>query len=102
LSNVDISKKGKEISKLEVIEIINHIKKVELDFDGLMGFDMAMATGGGVDLREIDSKTMKSKIIDNLFFAGEVIDLVGISGGYNLQMCWSTGYIAGNSVGNLD
>jgi len=102
LSNVDSNKKGKEMSRFEIFEIAAHIKKVELDFGGLMGFDMAMATSGGVDLREIDSKTMKSKIMDNLFFAGEVIDLVGISGGYNLQMCWSTGYVAGNSVGNLD
>lgn len=102
LCNIDISKKGADISRSEILKIVKLIKNVELHFDGLMGLDMAMATGGGVDLREIDSKTMKSKIIDNLFFAGEVIDLVGISGGYNLQMCWSTGYVAGNSVGNLD
>ena len=51
----------------------------------------------GVSLKEIDHKTMQSKIIDNLFFAGEVIDVDGKSGGFNLQLCWSTGYIAGGS-----
>ncbi len=56
-----------------------------------------MVTSGGVLLKEIDHKTMKSKIIDNLFFAGEIIDVDGKTGGFNLQMCWSTGYIAGES-----
>jgi len=64
----------------------------------LLGFEQAKATSGGVDLKEIDSKTMRSGKIGNLFFAGEIIDLDGPTGGYNLQICWSTGYSAGNSV----
>jgi predicted flavoprotein YhiN len=57
-----------------------------------------MVTSGGVSTKEIDSKTMKSKLFDNLFFAGEIIDVDGPTGGYNLQICWSTGYVAGESA----
>ena len=64
----------------------------------LLGFETAIVTSGGVSLKEIDSKTMESKLIKNLFFAGEIIDLKGPTGGYNLQLCWSTGYLAGQSV----
>ena len=62
-----------------------------------LGFKKAIVTKGGISLKEIDSKTMKSKLIDNLFFAGEILDLNGPSGGYNLQVCWTTGYLAGQN-----
>ena len=64
-----------------------------------MGFEQAMITSGGVALKEIDPKTMHSKIIENLYFAGEILDLDGPTGGYNLHICWSTGYVAGESAG---
>ena len=57
-----------------------------------------MVTKGGVSLKEIDSKTMQSKIMENLYFAGEVIDLNGETGGFNLQMCFTTGFVAGKSI----
>ena len=57
-----------------------------------------MVTSGGVATGEIDSKTMKSRIIDNLYFAGEIIDVDGPTGGYNLQICWSTGHLAGENA----
>ncbi len=57
-----------------------------------------IVTAGGVDLKEIDSKTMESKLIKNLFFCGEVIDIDGLTGGFNLQNCWSCGFVAGNSL----
>ena len=63
----------------------------------IYGFDLAKVTKGGISLKEIDHKTMKSKIIDNLFFAGEIIDVDGKSGGFNLQTCWSTGHVAARS-----
>jgi predicted flavoprotein YhiN len=62
---------------------------------GIGGFGRAMVTQGGVSLKEIDSKTMRSKVIENLYLAGEVLDIDGPTGGYNLQVCWSTGYVAG-------
>jgi len=62
--------------------------------DGQKHFGVAVI-GGGVDLKEVDSKTMRSKIVKNLFFAGEILDIDGPTGGYNLQIYWSTGYAAG-------
>jgi predicted flavoprotein YhiN len=62
-----------------------------------VGFDNAIITSGGISLSEIDQKTMQSKIIENLYFAGEIIDLDGPTGGYNLQLCWTTGYTAGTN-----
>lgn len=83
------------ISKTERQKIIIFLKGLTLTVKGLAGFDQAIITSGGVDLKEIDSRTMRSKIIKNLFLAGEIIDLDGPTGGYNLQICWSTGHIAG-------
>jgi predicted Rossmann fold flavoprotein len=77
--------------------IVKLLKNIEVTATGLLGFDSAMVTSGGVSLKEIDDKTMKSKIIDNLFFSGEIINLDGKTGGFNLQACWSTGYLAGKS-----
>jgi len=97
-SGVSLKRKPKDLAKEERERLIKFIKGgIELNIIGLLGFDRAMATHGGVSLKEIDSKTMKSKLINNLYFAGEAIDLDGPSGGYNLQMCWTTGYVAGQN-----
>ena len=82
-------------------KIAKLLKNVELTATELLGFDLSMITSGGVSLREINDKTMKSKIIENLFFAGEMIDIDGKTGGFNLQECWSTGYLAGKSAAGL-
>ncbi|MFA5009402.1 MAG: NAD(P)/FAD-dependent oxidoreductase [Candidatus Paceibacterota bacterium] len=87
--------RGSKITKQIRGKIIKIIKKIEFNVISLVGFDRAMATAGGVSLKEIDNKNMKSKLIDNLYLAGEIIDLDGPCGGYNLQMCWTTGYLAG-------
>jgi predicted Rossmann fold flavoprotein len=97
-SGVSMEKKPNHLTKEERERMVKFMKKIELNVVGLLGFDRAMVTHGGVSLKEIDSKTMKSKIVGNLYFAGEVIDLDGPSGGYNLQMCWTTGYVAGKSA----
>ena len=98
LSKTDPNKKVNEVTKEERAELVKMLKNFEMTPTGLLGFDQAMVTAGGISLKEIDAKTMKSKIIDNLFFAGEIINLYGPTGGYNLQLCWSTGYLAGESV----
>jgi predicted Rossmann fold flavoprotein len=98
LSGIDPQKKVNLITKDERKIIVFLIKNVEITINELMGFDWAIITQGGVDLKEIDPNTMKSRIIDNLYFAGEVIDINGVTGGFNLQACWSTGFIAGNNV----
>jgi len=98
LAAVDKEKKACSIAKEERRRIAQLIKEFRLEVDSVAGFDKAMVTAGGVDLCEVDPKTMKSKIIENLFLAGEVLDLDGPTGGYNLQICWSTGFVAGNSI----
>ena len=76
-------------------------KNLGMTVSSLLGFESAIVTSGGILLREIDSKTMRSKLIENLFFAGEIINLHGPTGGYNLQICWSSGYLAGQSAGTF-
>lgn len=97
LSGISPEKKVCEITKKEREILIKLLKGLEMTVEGLLGFNEAIVTSGGVSLKEIDAKTMRSKIIENLYFAGEIINLDGPSGGYNLQVCWSTGYVAGQS-----
>jgi predicted Rossmann fold flavoprotein len=94
---IDRNKIANNISKIERTKIVKILKNLEITVDDVLGFDQAMVTRGGVSLKEIDHKTMKSKIINNLFFAGEIINVDGKTGGFNLQMCWSTGHLAGQN-----
>ncbi len=94
-SQIDPDKKLNLITKEERKKLVHCLFSLPITIKSLLGFNYAIITSGGVDLKEIDSKTMKSKIIKNLSFAGEIINLDGPTGGYNLQICWSTGYIAG-------
>jgi len=99
LTGIDKNKKLNSITKDERKKIIEILKNLVLTVKSLIGFNLAIVTSGGIDLREIDSKTLRSKIIENLYFAGEIVDLDGLTGGYNLQICWTTGYAAGTSAG---
>ena len=98
LSKIDEDKKVNSISKEERKKLVKLLKSFELKLIKVGGFDKAIVTSGGVELKEVDPKTMQSKIIPNLYLAGEVLDLDGPTGGYNLQVAWSTGYVAGDSV----
>ncbi len=100
LSGIAPSKKVNEITREERHGLVKLSKGLEMTVSSLLDFKGAIITSGGVSLKEIDSKTMKSKLIENLFFAGEIINLHGPTGGYNLQLCWSTGYLAGESAAN--
>lgn len=95
LSGIDPRKKINLVTKDERKKIIELLKNLRLTYDGTTGYNQAIITSGGVDVREVDSKTMQSRKIENLFLAGEILDLDGPTGGYNLQVCWSTGYAAG-------
>jgi predicted flavoprotein YhiN len=86
-----------EITREERFSILEKFKKFDLTVKGLLGYDKAIVSSGGVDLVEVDMKEMKSKLFDNLFFAGDILDFDRPSGGYSLQLCWTTGYIAGKS-----
>ncbi|MCK5332861.1 NAD(P)/FAD-dependent oxidoreductase [Candidatus Parcubacteria bacterium] len=98
LSNIDPEKKVNLITREERMKLLIIMKEFPLELKALSGYNKAIITAGGVKLSEINPKTMKSKLIDNLYVAGEILDLDGPTGGYNLQICWSTGYVAGNSV----
>lgn len=101
LAGIDPEKKTSLISREERKKILHLLKEFSLEVKSLADYSKANVTSGGVELSEVDPKTMGSKLIDNLYFAGEILDLDGPSGGYNLQAAWSTGYVAGESVGHL-
>jgi hypothetical protein len=95
---IEKEKIANNMSKAEKAMITKTFKNIELTPEDILGFDLAYITRGGIDLKEIDHKTMKSKIIDNLFFAGEIINVDAKTGGFNLQECWSTGHLAGENA----
>ncbi|MBX4259008.1 NAD(P)/FAD-dependent oxidoreductase [Clostridium estertheticum] len=99
LSNIDEDKKVNSVTKEERKILVNLLQNLPLTIKRLRPIDEAIITSGGVDTLQIDASTMKSKLIDNLYFAGEMIDVDAYTGGYNLQIALSTGYLAGNSVG---
>lgn len=91
-------KKANELSKSDESKIIEYLKNMQLTCNGSRGIKVSMVTSGGVSVKDINSSTMESKIIKNLFLTGEVIDVDAETGGYNLQIAFSTGYLAGISV----
>ena len=74
------------------------IKHFRMTLTGLLDYPEAIITKGGVNVKEIDPGTMESKLVKGLYFAGEVLDLDALTGGFNLQIAWSTGYAAGNAI----
>lgn len=95
LSGIPEEKKIHEITKKERMRLIALLKAVPLSVTSTRGFKEAIITHGGVDVKEINPSTMESKKVQGLYFAGEVLDLDALTGGYNLQIAWSTGYLAG-------
>ena len=91
-------KKANELSKKDENKIIEYLKNMKLTCNGCLGIKASMVTSGGISVKEINSSTMESKIIKNLYLTGEVIDIDAETGGYNLQIAFSTGYLAGLSV----
>lgn len=98
MANINPDKPVASINKEERRQLVSLLKTFPLGDIKLAGFERAIITAGGISLKEVDQKTMRSKLVDNLYFAGEVLDLDGPSGGYNLQICWSTGYAAGTAA----
>ena len=95
LSGIPEEKKVNEITREERIRFVHLIKDLTMTLTGLRGYNEAIITKGGVSVREIDPGSMESKNVEGLYFAGEVLDLDAVTGGYNLQIAWSTGYLAG-------
>ena len=99
LSEIEPEKKVNEITKEERQRLVHLIKDFTMTLTGLRGYNEAIITKGGVSVKEIDPGTMESKKMKGLYFAGEVLDLDAMTGGYNLQIAWSTGYLAGINAG---
>ncbi|MBP1744609.1 MAG: FAD-dependent oxidoreductase [Firmicutes bacterium] len=99
LSHIDPDKKVNMITKEERKQLVTLLQNLEFNVKGLRPVAEAIITAGGIDVKEIDPSTMKSKIINNLSFAGEIIDIDAVTGGYNIQLALSTGYLAGTSIG---
>ncbi len=98
LSGIKPSAKVNQITREQREKIVETLKSLTLTVTGFRPIDEAIVTKGGVALKEIDPKTMQSKIVKGLYFAGEVLDVDAFTGGFNLQIAFSTGYTAGNSV----
>ncbi len=98
LSCIDSEKKVNSITKEERLALVNLLKNLKLQITRLSDYSQAVVTKGGIQVKEVNPSTMESKIIPNVYFAGEVLDLDALTGGFNLQIAWSTAYLAGNSV----
>lgn len=97
-TGINPDKKVNEVTKEERVLLVKSLKEFKLTIIGTRGFNEAIITQGGVDVKEINPATMESKIVKGLYFAGEIIDIDALTGGYNLQIAWSTGYLAGVSM----
>lgn len=95
---IDPEKKVNSIEKEERKQFVHLIKHFRMTLTGLRDYPEAIITKGGVNVKEIDPGTMESKLVKGLYFAGEVLDLDALTGGFNLQIAWSTGYAAGNAI----
>lgn len=98
---IDKYDKVNMLSKKDRKELVKVIQNFEISLISKAGFNEAVITKGGVNVKEIDPHTMQSKLIKGLYFAGEIIDIDSMTGGYNLQLAWSSGYLAGISIGEV-
>jgi predicted Rossmann fold flavoprotein len=99
VEKIDLNKKVHSITKEERKKLVQLLKALPVSVVGLMGFDRAVVADGGVELNEIDWKTMRSRKVSNLLVTGDLLHINRPSGGYSLQLCWSTGYVAGSQAG---
>ena len=99
-AGLDADSKVNQLDKKNRLKLVDSIKDFTVTLKGLRDINEAIITRGGVKVSEIDPSTMESKQIQGLFFAGEVLDLDALTGGFNLQIAWSTGYLAGREESN--
>lgn len=97
-NNLDLGKKSSEFTKEDRKLLIEKIKDFDLEFDRLGSFESAVVTRGGIDVTKVNPKNMQSKLVEGLFFAGEILDIDCLTGGFNLQICFSTAYAAGTYI----
>jgi predicted Rossmann fold flavoprotein len=97
LSKINGDTPSHSITREERISLVQLLKNIEIEVDGLLGTDKAIVTSGGVSLDEVDFKTMSSRLYLNLYLVGDILNIDRPSGGYSLQLCWTTGFVAGTS-----
>ena len=100
LANINSDIENNSITREQRMKLIEIIKGIPMNVTGLLGADKAIVSSGGVDLTEVDFKTMQSRLIPNLYLVGDILNIDRPSGGYSLQLCWTTGYVAGSSLDN--
>ena len=100
ICKIDIETIAKYINAKQIKSIAYQLNSWKLKVTDTQGFGHAEASGGGVRTDEVDNKTYESKKVPNLYFAGEVLDIVGNRGGFNLQFAWASGYLVGKSLAN--
>ena len=98
LSLIDPEKKVNSITKEERLRLVELLKNMTFHITKLSDYNQAVITKGGINVKEIDPATMESKLVKGVYFIGEILDLDALTGGFNLQIAWSTAYLAGNSV----
>lgn len=98
LSGIDAEKQCNAVTREERLALVKLLKHLDLSVSHLLGEDKAITTSGGVSLDEVDFKTMQSRLFPNLYLVGDILNIDRPSGGYSLQLCWTTGFVAGNSV----
>ena len=98
MSEIDPDRFNHSVTREERVKLVQIIKNIPMNVKGLLGTDKAIVTSGGVKLDEIDFKTMQSRLFSNLYLVGDVLNIDRPSGGYSLQLCWTTGFVAGDSV----
>ena len=96
---IDTEKQWANLNKNELHSIADFLTNCEINIQSKSTNKDEFVTAGGVALNEVDFKTMQSKIVPNLYFAGEVLDIDAVTGGFNFQAAWTTGFIAGNNIG---
>ena len=98
IAKIDPATPIHSVSREERLLLVQTLKHMKMEVDHLLGPEKSIVTSGGVACEEVDFKTMRSKLFPNLLFAGDILNIERPSGGYSLQICWSTGWVAGGAV----
>ena len=98
---IDVEKPVNQITRQESLKLVEVMKNFEIPLNSKYKLDIAVITSGGVSVKELNPKTMQSKLCENLYFIGEVIDVDAYTGGYNLQIAFSTAYAAAQAINEL-
>jgi predicted Rossmann fold flavoprotein len=101
VAGLPIDRRAAALSRADRVRLVGSVKRLTLPVMGTLGFGKAEVTAGGVALDEVDSRSLRSKLVPGLYLAGELLDLDGPIGGYNFQAAWSTGWLAGQSAARL-